>query len=158
MEETVKTLNPEYLRAVAQKVSGSPYFGLLSMEVKSLGWGQSHIEIEVEKKHWQPFGMVHGGAFSSLMDAACFWAVWPMIDESVGITTVDLKLNYLAPISSGTLVGKGKSVKVGKTLCLGEASIEDETGRLLAHGLSTMMILRGVMLDEPGGLPPKFLD
>ncbi|UCF57289.1 MAG: PaaI family thioesterase [Deltaproteobacteria bacterium] len=152
----MKRLNPAYLEAVAKKVSVSPYFTLISMEITNLDWGQSRLEVVVEEKHLQPFGMVHGGVYASVVDAAAFWAVYPQIDEGLGITTVELKLNYLAPTSTGSLIAKGKSIKVGKSLCLGEAYVEDETGKLLAHGTETMMVLKDLKIWGHAELPPKF--
>jgi len=114
--------------------------------------------VVVQEKHLQPFGFVHGGVYSSLVDAAAFWAVYSEVDEELGMTTVELKLNFLAPASKGRLITKGKSIKVGKVLCLGEASIEDERGKLLAHGTSTMMILRDLKIKGSREFPPKFLE
>lgn len=122
-----------------------------------MDWGKCRLEVVVQEKHLQPFGFVHGGVYSSLVDAAAFWAVHSQIDERLGMTTVELKLNYLAPASKGYLVAKGKSIKVGKVLCLGEASIEDETGKLLAYGTSTMMILEDLNIKGSCEFPPKFL-
>ena len=153
----MKRVNPAYLEAVAKKVNGSPFFTLISMHITNLDWGESRLEIAVEEKHFQPFGMVHGGVYASVVDAAAFWAVYPQVDDHVGITTLELKLNYLAPISSGSLIAKGKSIKVGKSICLAEASVEDETGKLLAHGTETMMVLKDLKIQGHEELPPKFL-
>jgi acyl-coenzyme A thioesterase PaaI-like protein len=46
---------------------------------------------------------------------------------------------------------------VGKSICLAEASVEDETGKLLAHGTETMMVLKDLKMQGHGELPPKFL-
>ena len=153
----MKRLNPAYMEAVVGNVSKCPYFTLISMELKELDQGRCRLEVVIQEKHLQPFGMVHGGVYSSLVDAAAFWAVYSQIDEDLGMTTVEMKLNYLAPSSEGALIAKGKSIKVGKTLCLGEASIEDETGKLVAHGTSTMMVLRDLKIRGGSELPPKFL-
>jgi len=153
----MRKLNPDYLAAVADHINRSPYFSLISMEIKTLGWGESRLEVAVEEKHLQPFGFVHGGVFASLVDAAAFWAVYPQIDEDLGLTTVEMKLNYLAPASKGSMIGKGKGIRLGKTLCLGEASIENETGTLIAHGTATMMILKDLKIQGASKWPPKFL-
>lgn len=153
----MKRLNPAYLEAVAGNISKSPFFTLISMELRELDQGLCRMEVVIQEKHLQPFGMVHGGVYSSLVDSAAFWAVYSRIDEDMGMTTVEMKLNYLAPASEGSLIAKGKSIKVGKTICLGEASIEDEKGRLVAHGTATMMVLRDVKILDRFELPPKFL-
>jgi len=153
----MKKMNPDYIRAVRGIVNACPYFTLLSIEIMDLGWGESLIEIHVQEKHLQPFGIVHGGVFSSLVDAAAFWAVYTQVPEDLGMTTVELKLNYLAPLVSGRMIAKGRSIRVGKTLCLGEASISNEGGFLLAHGTSTMMLLRDLKIQGDSEWPPKYL-
>ena len=153
----MKRLNPDYLETVARETNKCPYFTLISMEIKGLGWGESRLEVMVQEKHLQPFGTVHGGVHSALVDAAAFWAIFPQLDEGVGATTVEMKLNYLAPSSEGYMIAKGKSIRVGNTLCLGEASVEDEAGRLLAYGTETMMVIKDLKL-KGFELPPKFLD
>ncbi len=152
----MKTLNPAYVAAITGIVNQCPYFSLLSMKLNSFDTGQSHMRVMVEKKHLQPFGMVHGGVYASLIDAAAFWAVFPQLDDNLGLTTVELKINYLAPHSNGQMLAKGRSIKVGKTLCLGEATIEDENGRLLAHGTETLMVLNDLKFKNHPSLPPKF--
>ena len=153
----MKRINPDYVEAAKNIVNSCPYFTLLSMEIRELGWGESRLEIMVREKHLQPFGMVHGGVFSSLVDAAAFWAVYTQVPQDVGMTTVELKLNYLAPLAAGRMIATGKGIRVGRTLCLGEASIKNEKGLLLAHGTSTMMILKELQIKGPRELPPKFL-
>ena len=154
----MRNLNPEYVEAVEREVNSCHYFSLLSMEVIGLNWGESRLEILVQEKHLQPFGMVHGGVFASLIDAAAFWAVYTQVSEEFGMTTVELKLNYLAPLSTGRMIARGKSLRVGKTLCLGEASVLNEEGTLLAHGTSTMMILKDLKLQGAEHGPSKYRD
>ena len=116
------------------------------------------MEVTIQEKHLQPYGMVHGGVCASLADAAIYWAVFSGMEETVGLTTVEIKLNYLAPVSAGRLIAKGKCIKVGKSICLGEASVEDDKGNLVAHGTSTMMILDSLKIQGQSHLPPKFID
>jgi uncharacterized protein (TIGR00369 family) len=153
-----RKLNPAYITAIEKTVNTCPYFTLLSMEIRSLEWGESYLEVALQEKHLQPYGNVHGGVCASLIDAAAYWAVYAAVEKEVGLTTVELKLNYLAPVSSGRLIAVGKSIRVGKTICLGEASIEDEEGNLVAHGTSTLMVLESLKIWGQSDLPSKFLD
>lgn len=134
-----KELNPNHVAAVAKTVNTCPYFGLLSMQIKDLTWGRSRLEAGIGEKHLQPYGMVHGGVFASLIDAAAFWAVYTQMEDDHGLTTVEMKLNYLAPAADGVLVATGRCLKIGRTLCLGEGSIADARGKLLAHSTATFM-------------------
>ncbi len=153
----MRTLNPQYLKAVARQVNACPFFRLISMEILDLEWGRSRLAVKVRNDHLQPFGMVHGGVFSSLIDAAAFWAVYPCLDEEDGMTTVELKLNYLSPAAGGRLEAEGRTVKKGRTLSLAEASVTDGDARLLAHGTVTLMRISGLRLQESPPLPSKFL-
>ena len=154
----MKRLNPDYISAVCRTVNQCPYFQLISMSITALGEGTSLLEISLGEKHLQPFGMVHGGVFSSLIDASAFWAVYPLLDEGLGLTTVEMKLNYLSPTLQGNMVAKGQCLKLGKTLALGQSEIHDQDGRLLAHGTATLMVLSGLTLGTGGSFPTKFID
>ena len=150
-------LNPRYTEAISTLVNRSPYFSLISMEIKELQWGTSILEVELEEKHLQPFGYVHGGAIASVIDAATFWAVFPQVKDGMGLTTVEIKVNYLAPVQKGKVVAKGRCIKMGRTLALGEAYINSAEGNLLAHGTATMMILPDLKVEGQENLPPKLI-
>jgi uncharacterized protein (TIGR00369 family) len=152
----MRPLNPAWVEAVKGQVNPCPYFRLQSMRVTDLTPGRVRLEIELAEKHLQPFGIVHGGVYSSLVDAAGFWACYTLSAEGAGMTTVELKLNYLAPIQSGKMIGLGESIKVGRNLALGQARVESDQGQLLAHGTVTLMILPDLKLGD-GQLPAKFL-
>jgi uncharacterized protein (TIGR00369 family) len=129
------------------------------MKLVDVGIDYSYLEIDLTRKHLQPFGAVHGGVFSSILDAAAFWAVYCGIeDQEAGMTTVDLKLNYLAPAASGKLIASGRQIKLGRTLGYAEAEVLDQNGKILAHGTSTLIIIpdKAVKADPP--LPPKFIE
>jgi uncharacterized protein (TIGR00369 family) len=155
----MKRPNPEYIKQMREIVSTCPYFELLSMKLVDMGIGYSLLEIDLTQKHLQPFGMVHGGVFSSIIDAAAFWAVYPGIeDPAAGMTTVDLKLNYLAPATSGKLIARGRQIKVGRTLGYAEAQVVNQDEKILAHGTSTVIILPGKAIEGDPPLPPKFIE
>ena len=154
----MKKPNPAYVERMNQIANSSPFFSLLSMKIQDIGVGYSKIEIDLDKKHLHPFGLVHGGVFASIIDAATFWACYYDVeDQNATATTVDLKLNFLAPASTGKLIANGRRIKQGKTLGYAEAEVTDHNGTLLAHGTSTLMILQGraIKIDPP--LPPKFI-
>ena len=154
----MKTANPEYIEKVNQLVNRSPYFDLLSMEIAKVGVGFSELKIDIAKKHLQPFGFVHGGVYASIIDAAAFWALFYDIDDpDTGVTTVDLKLNYLAPTVSGQLIAIGRRIKMGRTLGYADVEVSDADGRILAHGSSTVILLPGQGLKANPPLPPKFI-
>ncbi len=154
----MKKLNPAFLKAIAAKVNESPYYVHTSMEIKEIDWGHCLMQLAVQEKHLQPYGMVHGGVYAAMVDAAAYWAVFTQLDDNAKMITIDLKLNYLGSASNGLLFAKGKSIKLGKTLGIGEASIRDEADKLLTHGTATFMVLKDLDIKTDFNLPPRFLE
>jgi len=151
--------NPEYIKRLKQIINNAPYFSLLSMEMRDIGLGYSTFAINIDKKHMQPFGAVHGGVLTSIIDSAAFWAAYYGIeDQTTGLVSVDLKLNFLAPALSGRLIAEGRQIKLGKTLGYAEAKVLNEKGQILAHGTSTLMVLPGKGIIGDSTFPAKFIE
>ena len=148
-------LSPRYTKALARLVNHNPYFSLLSMKIKDLQWGTSVVELRLEKKHLQSFGIAHGGVMASILDGATFFAVFPQVKEGNGLTTVEIKVNYLAPVQRGRLVAEGRCIKLGRTIALGEAYVRNGKGALVAHGTATMMVVPGLQISGYQKLPPS---
>ncbi len=154
----MKKPNPEHVERFMSQINNSPYFQLLSMKVLEIGLGYSILEIDLDRKHFQPFGIVHGGVLASVIESVTSWAIFYGIeDENDGLTTIDLKLNYLSPAISGKAIAKGRQIKLGNTLGYAEGHIENEGGKMIAHGTSTLMILSGEAPVADPPFPPKFL-
>jgi uncharacterized protein (TIGR00369 family) len=146
--------NPEYIRRLLERVNQSPFPQHLSMRLVSIAPDRALVELIVADCHFQPFGVVHGGVLATLIDTATFWSAFMRLPEDTGLVNIDLKLNYLKPVSSGLLIAKGRCVKSGRTLSYAEAGVEDADGNLLAHGTSTLMALPGKGIDPAAA---KFL-
>ena len=65
-------VNPKHLEAIMKAVNASPYFSLLGIKITELASRTATVELEVEKKHLNPFGSVHGGVYASLIDTAAY--------------------------------------------------------------------------------------
>jgi uncharacterized protein (TIGR00369 family) len=72
----------------------------------------------------------------------------------MGLTTVEIKVNYLAPVQKGKLMVMGRCIKMGKTIALGEALVRDEGEKLIAHGTATMMVVSNLRIPGCEDLPP----
>ena len=152
-----KRPNPDHVRAVMEAIAASPFPALLSMEPMDLGVGYAVIGVDVQAKHRQLLGVVHGGVLASLIDTVAFWAVYYEIDDpEAWLVSVDLRLNYLAAATGGRITGRGKSKRVGGKICYAVAEATDEAGTLLAHGTATLMVVKGKRPNRDKPFPPKF--
>jgi uncharacterized protein (TIGR00369 family) len=137
------TPNPDYIKAVQDSVHTAPYPELIGMEFAALDFDSCRIDLDLGKRHMQPFGIVHGGVLATLIDTATFWAAFLRLPEDAGLVNVDLKLNYLKAVAGGHLRAEGRCLRAGRQISYAEASVFDEAGELIAHGTSTLMALPG---------------
>lgn len=160
----MRQLNPAHLRAVLEVINQGPFFRHLSMLVKEIGPGYSLVELDVGREHLNPFGGLHGGVYASVIDTAAYWAAYCELDQDVGFISLDLKVDYLAPVQAGRLTVRGRRIKIGRTICLAEAVAVDQNDKWRAHGVSRMMVTQSLQtiadawaFTDAGELPPKFL-
>jgi uncharacterized protein (TIGR00369 family) len=120
-----------------------PVAELLGIDVVERGEGETVFRLEAEERHSNPMGTIHGGILCDLADAAMGMAFFTTLEEGESFTTLELKINYLRPFWTGTLLAHGKVVSRGNTIGLTECRIVDDRDRLIAHATSTCMALRG---------------
>jgi len=145
--------NPAYVAAVQELVASAPFPELMGMRLASMEIDRCTVELEIERRHLQPFGIVHGGVIATLIDTATFWAGFLRLPDDAGLVNVDLKLNYLeaVPEGGGRLRAEGTCLRPGRQVSYAEARVLDDSGRLVGHGASTLMALpgRGLGIDLP---------
>ena len=144
-------LNPAYIQELIEWVNQSPFPQHLSMRLTAVGQESAELEMDIDPSHFQVYGLVHGGVLATLIDTATYWAVFGNLPEDAGLVNIELKLNYLEPVTEGPLKARGVCIRSGRTLSYAEASVFDFTGKRCAHGTSTLMALpgKGVKLKTP---------
>jgi uncharacterized protein (TIGR00369 family) len=120
-----------------------PVAELLGIDLVEAGGGECTMRLEAEERPSNPMGTIHGGIICDLADAAMGMSFFSTLEEGESFTTLELKVNYLRPFWTGTLLAHGKVVSRGKTVGLTECRVVDERERLIAHATSTVMALRG---------------
>ena len=135
----------EYLQALqAGELSPPPIAALIGMTVIEVSEGRVVFTAEPAEYHYNPLGTVHGGIAATLLDSAMGCAVQSMLPHGGGYTTLELKVNYLRPMTSktGTVYAEGKIIHVGGQTATAEARLMDASGKLYAHGTTTCILLR----------------
>lgn len=113
--------------------------GFLLAEVEP---GRAVFEAQATPELLNPLGSVHGGVALTLIDSACGCAVHTELGPGIGYTTVETKANFVRPVPvEGMIRCEGRVLSRGRTIATAEAFLRSETGKLLAHGTSTLIIL-----------------
>jgi uncharacterized protein (TIGR00369 family) len=135
----------EVLRAIAAgELPGAPIAELLGFEPIEAEEGRVVFAAVPEAKHYNPIGTVHGGLAATLLDSAMGCAVHSTLPAGVGYTTLELKVNFTRPITAetGRILCEGNLVHRGGRVATAEGRVVAEaTGKLLAHGTTTCLIL-----------------
>jgi len=132
-------------RIVRGEEEHPPVAKLIGFRLVEVEQGRAVIEFEVQPRHWNPQGTLHGGITCDIADAAMGMAYASTItDDTASFTTIELKINYLRPARSGLLKATGYVVKAGRTIGLTECDVHDAEGNLMARASSTLMTLRSM--------------
>ena len=130
----------DLLDELRARVARSPFHTWAGMEVVEASPGKVTVAMRVEDRHVNLQGSVHGGMLAILADTACGLSIRSAMEPGRLHVTADLDIHFLAPAKPGRLLGRGKAVKVGRSLAFAEASIEDDEGRLLARAQSRFSV------------------
>jgi uncharacterized protein (TIGR00369 family) len=128
------------LASLRDRLATSGFHTWAGMEVVDAAPGEVTVAMRVEDRHVNLQGLVHGGMLAILADTVCGLSIRSAMEPGRLHVTADLDIHFLAPAKSGTLVGRGKAIKVGRSLAFAEASIEDVEGRLLAKAQSRFSV------------------
>ena len=120
-----------------------PVAELIGFERLTFGDGKCTMRLEAGPQHANPMGTLHGGILCDLADGAMGMAFVTTCAEGESFTTLELKINFLRPFWTGTLLAHGRVVSRGKSVGMTECDVVDDNDRLIAKATSTVMALRG---------------
>jgi acyl-CoA thioesterase len=125
------------LRRAQRAIGTVPFARLLGIELDNIGRGTATLAFTVRKELTQNHGLVHGGAVASLIDTATAFAIIPLLAPKERVTTVDLTISYLRPLTEGRITATAKVVRAGRRLFVVSAEVVREDGKLATTALST---------------------
>ena len=133
----------EYIEAgIAGRVPRSPMSQLMGFTTVEVGDGFIAVECMPGEHHYNLLGTAHGGLAATLLDNCMGGAVQSTMPAGLFATTLEMKANFVRAISaaSGKLRCEGRVIHPGKRVATAEGRIVDASGKLYAHGSTTMMI------------------
>ncbi len=137
----------ELLDRTLSRWRDDPYLRLLGVEVVSCGSGRASVRLPIAGSIRNARnGPVHGGAVCSLIDIAIAVAVNATNatagEGSIGQTTTDINVSFLAGATEGPLTAEASIIRRGRRLAVGEATVRDAKGEAVAVGRATFMLFR----------------
>jgi uncharacterized protein (TIGR00369 family) len=113
----------------------------LGLRLERLEVGEAEVSLEVESKHRNLMGTLHGGMISTLADTATGVAMGSSLDAETTWTTTSLAVTFLSPGRGGRVVALARVVKRGRRFGYAEADVVADDGTLLARATATFAIM-----------------
>ncbi|MGZ6292992.1 MAG: PaaI family thioesterase, partial [Syntrophales bacterium] len=88
----------------------------------------------------QGAGFLQGGLIVALADEAIAHAAMTVLEPASGLTTVELKCNFLAPVTKGDLIAEASIFKKGRTLIIGDCLVKDENRKDVLRCTATFLM------------------
>src|ERR1700749_4513700 len=102
----------EYLQHLIDDDLPPPIAALLNFRLSRIGPGVAVFAGTPAEYHYNPIGVVHGGFAATLLDSALGCAVHTTLKPGFAYTTVELKVNYVRPLTTttGVVTCDGKAI------------------------------------------------
>jgi acyl-CoA thioesterase len=134
-------ITPAQLRRIQKAIDTVPFARLLGIELDSIERGKATLGLTIRRELTQNHGVVHGGAIASLIDTATAFAIISLLAPREKVTTVDLTISYLRPLTTGRTTAVAKVLRAGRRLFVVSAEVFDNQGKLATTALSTYIKL-----------------
>lgn len=121
--------------------------GLVGIVWDLLSPDRAEAHLDVEDRHKQPFGLVHGGVHATIVETVGSVAgAARVLADGKAAVGVHNSTDFVRPVRGGRLDAVATPIHVGRTQHLWLVEVVDSTGRLAARGQ-----LRLQVVDPPTG-------
>ena len=134
-------LDEARLARIREAFAAVPYVKLLGLELGEMKPGEAKLHLDMRDELKQNQGVAHGGAVASLIDTAAAFAVVTRLEPGERVTTTDLTIHYLRPITSGRLTATARIVRGGRRLFVLSVEVTNEQQILLATAVTSYLKL-----------------
>jgi uncharacterized protein (TIGR00369 family) len=113
------------------------FVGHSAIELTDASAEHCNGRILIDEIHHQPYGVVHGGVYCTLIEtlASTGAAIWAMEQGMAGAVGVSNHTNFIRATSDGVLLGEATPIHRGRTQQLWQVVVTRESdGKLAARG------------------------
>ncbi len=118
---------------------------LINAKLIKIAPGEVHIELPFHEEITQQNGYIHAGIITTVVDSACGYAAYSLMNPGSSVLSVEFKVNFLHPAKGEKFLAIGKVIKPGRTLtvCSGEMrAVNDGEMKLVALMQATMIAVQ----------------
>jgi uncharacterized protein (TIGR00369 family) len=133
----------DYLKKIQSGQKGlNPYLDYFKITLKDLGDGYACFQMPVHPEYLQGAHIMQGGLIVALADEAIAHAMMTRLDPEEGLTTIELKSNFLSSVAEGELIAEANVYKKGRSLMIGDCIVKNEAGKSICRVSATFLLLK----------------
>jgi 1,4-dihydroxy-2-naphthoyl-CoA hydrolase len=116
--------------------------GILGFEVIEVGPEHASARFEVQNRHRQPFGIVHGGVYAALAEGLASLATYRQVmgDGKIAVGSSN-HTSFLRPTSEGVVSANARAIHSGRTTWVWEVEFTNEAGKRCAVSRVTLAVV-----------------
>jgi uncharacterized protein (TIGR00369 family) len=110
------------------------FLSYLGAEVLEAGPDRVVLGLDVDERHLQPHGVMHGGVHCTLVESAASVGGHLWLDGKGTVVGVSNHTNFLRAFRTGRLLTTATPIHRGRSQQLWQVEITDAEGRLIGRG------------------------
>ena len=116
----------------------------LGFQLTELGPEVAHAHLELDERHRQTLGVVHGGVYAALAEslASHATAATVMADGDLALGLSNLT-SFFRPVSGGTIRAEATCLHRGRTTWVWDVRFTEDAGKLCATSRVTVAVRSG---------------
>jgi 1,4-dihydroxy-2-naphthoyl-CoA hydrolase len=123
------------------EVKHDHFDGLIGTEWLSDDPDDARVRLPLRDELRQPFGLMHGGVMSTLVESVCSRAtaaaVW---EDGMAAMGQSIDVSFVRPVTEGSVEVRAKARHRGRTTWIWEAEVLNEEGKLCALARMTIAV------------------
>lgn len=141
-------------RYIRGELPGFPVSRLVGIRPTEVGFGRATFTMPLTRWLEDGFGRYWAGVTALFADAPLAGAIWTALPAGKMLSTSELNLSFVRPMSRRTshMIGRSVVVHAGREVGLSSIEITDPDGRMLASG-STRCLIADAPVDPGADLP-----
>lgn len=132
-----------YLENIRSGKKGlNPYLDSFNITLTQLAAGRASFTMPIRPEYLQGAGLMQGGLIVALADESIAHAMMTELAPDEGLTTIELKSNFLSGIAAGVLLAEAAVFKKGRNLLIGDCLVTSGEGKKICRVSATFMLLK----------------
>ncbi len=117
----------------------APFVDLVGLQFDSLEYGVSRCHLEIDDRHMNTNGIVHGGVLFTMADTGMGAAVTSTLEPGERCATIEVKISYLSTVHKGEVVCRSTVThKTGNFAFIESDLIQDDA--VIARATGTFVL------------------